>query len=66
MYDYFSAVNGKYSKWSKWSDCQCYPGAQGFKTQTKECNNPAPKYGGKYCKGTALKTASCKAKNCET
>ncbi|XP_050302029.1 netrin receptor UNC5B isoform X2 [Anthonomus grandis grandis] len=54
-------VNGGWSSWGPWSDCQC-PGevlATG-KMSTRSCNNPPPSNGGQPCHGSAVKrTKDC-------
>ena len=53
-------VHGNYSPWSKFSPCTrtC---ANGTKTRTRDCNNPAPKLNGKDCSllGPAIEIRNC-------
>jgi len=57
-------VNGGWSDWSDWSACSVTCG-DGKITRTRECNNPAPSYGGADCtKGKATQTKGCNDQAC--
>lgn len=59
----YSAINGKYTDWSKWTTCSatCEGGNQ---TRTRICS--PPKYGGKDCEalGPANQTQECNTDPC--
>jgi hypothetical protein len=51
--------------WSNWIDGRCNSiCGPGKLTKTRECNNPAPKHGGKECVGDTNKIIDCKIKEC--
>ena len=41
IYDSYSAVNGGYSNWTRWSNCSVTCG-DGVMTRSHQCNNPSP------------------------
>ena len=51
-------VDGNWAEWSEWSTCSktCKEGQQ---SRTRECNSPAPQYGGKVCEGDSNQTQVC-------
>ncbi|KAK3539933.1 hypothetical protein QTP70_019573 [Hemibagrus guttatus] len=60
----FCPVNGNWGAWSAASDCSVTCGV-GLQTQHRDCDNPAPKYGGQYCPGDNSRTSVCTVpKNC--
>ncbi|XP_028313180.1 A disintegrin and metalloproteinase with thrombospondin motifs 7 isoform X2 [Gouania willdenowi] len=58
-------VNGGWGPWSTWSHCSrtCGTGAQ---TAERECNNPKPEFGGKYCTGERKRYRTCNTKPCQS
>ncbi|XP_038666358.1 SCO-spondin [Scyliorhinus canicula] len=56
-------VNGQWSAWSEWSDCdaEC---SSGVRSRQRECVNPPPKNGGLTCPGVAMETESCNRHLC--
>ncbi|CAB4004558.1 coadhesin-like isoform X2 [Paramuricea clavata] len=58
-------VDGSYSNWSLNSTCNVTCG-EGFRTWTRECNNPEPEYGGRNCSqlGEPVEYRPCSAKPC--
>ena len=57
------SVDGAWSTWEEWSPCSKTCG-KGDKTRIRECNNPAPLFGGKSCDGNATEAAMCKDADC--
>ncbi|XP_066458569.1 A disintegrin and metalloproteinase with thrombospondin motifs 12 isoform X2 [Eleutherodactylus coqui] len=56
-------VNGGWSTWTSWSHCTRTCGA-GVQSAERKCNNPAPKFGGKYCTGERKRYRMCKTNPC--
>ncbi|XP_068756600.1 coadhesin-like [Montipora capricornis] len=56
-------VDGNWGPWGKWSECSstCGPGKQ---TRVRQCNNPAPAYGGKKCEGPFKQNGVCIKRKC--
>ena len=54
------AVDGGYSQWSTFSECNASCGV-GVKIRKRSCNNPEPKNGGKDCSGLgpAVENVAC-------
>ncbi|RMX56263.1 hypothetical protein pdam_00011446 [Pocillopora damicornis] len=54
-------VDGNWGEWGEWSTCTktC---RQGKQSRSRECNSPAPKYGGKKCAGEGMETQVCNDK----
>ncbi|XP_029961195.1 A disintegrin and metalloproteinase with thrombospondin motifs 12-like [Salarias fasciatus] len=57
-------VNGGWGQWSTWSHCSRTCGA-GAQTAERECNNPKPEFGGKYCTGERKRYRTCNTKPCQ-
>ena len=57
------SVDGKYGSWSAWGSCTLTC-ASGTQQRSRSCSNPAPKYGGKSCSGTASQSQNCNTHNC--
>ncbi|XP_032223331.2 SCO-spondin isoform X3 [Nematostella vectensis] len=60
-----SPLDGHWSDWSEWSRCSRQCGG-GVHRRIRDCNNPRPAYGGKYCEGLAYETGQCGMKSCGT
>jgi hypothetical protein len=58
-----SPVNGGWGAWGKWSACSKTCGG-GVIKRTRECNNPVPKFGGRYCQGERSEAKYCDSKAC--
>ncbi|XP_052081470.1 SCO-spondin-like [Mytilus californianus] len=56
-------VNGNWTSWSSWSDCPDNCDGE-ILSRRRNCTNPMPQNGGKYCIGNETDTASCEALGC--
>ncbi|KAM3939316.1 A disintegrin and metalloproteinase with thrombospondin motifs 12 [Leptodactylus fuscus] len=56
-------VNGGWGSWTPWSHCTRTCGA-GVQSAERKCNNPEPKFGGKYCTGERKRYRMCKTNLC--
>ncbi|XP_037766036.1 A disintegrin and metalloproteinase with thrombospondin motifs 7 isoform X1 [Chelonia mydas] len=59
------SIDGGWGTWSSWSTCSRTCGA-GVQNAERQCNNPTPKYGGKYCLGERKRFRVCNMKPCPT
>ncbi|CAL8345639.1 unnamed protein product [Lota lota] len=57
-------VNGGWGQWSTWSHCSRTCGS-GVQSAERECNNPKPEFGGKYCTGERKRYRTCNTKRCQ-
>ncbi|XP_073322720.1 A disintegrin and metalloproteinase with thrombospondin motifs 12-like [Pagrus major] len=57
-------VNGGWGQWSTWSHCSRTCGT-GVQSAERECNNPKPEFGGKYCTGERKRYRTCNTKPCQ-
>ncbi|KAG7490435.1 A disintegrin and metalloproteinase with thrombospondin motifs 12-like [Solea senegalensis] len=57
-------VNGGWGQWSTWSHCSKTCGT-GVQSADRECNNPKPEFGGKYCTGERKRYRTCNTKPCQ-
>uniref|UniRef100_A0A671KWA6 A disintegrin and metalloproteinase with thrombospondin motifs 7-like n=1 Tax=Sinocyclocheilus anshuiensis TaxID=1608454 RepID=A0A671KWA6_9TELE len=57
------SVNGGWDSWSEWSRCTRTCGV-GVQNAQRECVNPVPKYGGKYCLGERRRYRTCNRDPC--
>ncbi|XP_068107345.1 A disintegrin and metalloproteinase with thrombospondin motifs 12 isoform X2 [Hyperolius riggenbachi] len=56
-------VHGAWGSWTTWSHCTRTCGA-GVQSAERKCNNPEPKFGGKYCTGERRRYRVCKTNSC--
>ncbi|MEQ2306171.1 A disintegrin and metalloproteinase with thrombospondin motifs 15 [Ameca splendens] len=56
-------VDGQWGKWGAFGDCSRSCGG-GVQLAKRECNNPVPENGGKYCYGLRIKYRSCNLYPC--
>lgn len=59
------SIDGKWSLWSTWSECQGLCGNKQRKRERK-CNNPPPINGGLNCFGDSIQVEQCQNTNCST
>ncbi|KAM8814401.1 A disintegrin and metalloproteinase with thrombospondin motifs 12 [Rhynchonycteris naso] len=57
------SIPGGWGRWSPWSHCSRTCGA-GAQSAERLCNNPAPKFGGKYCTGERKRYRLCNVHPC--
>ncbi|KAM4544916.1 A disintegrin and metalloproteinase with thrombospondin motifs 15a [Odontesthes bonariensis] len=56
-------VDGRWGKWGLFGSCSRTCGG-GVQLSKRECNNPVPSNGGKYCQGVRVKYRSCNLNRC--
>nr|XP_015217022.1 PREDICTED: A disintegrin and metalloproteinase with thrombospondin motifs 1 [Lepisosteus oculatus] len=56
-------VNGGWGAWGPWGDCSRTCGG-GVQYSFRDCDNPQPKNGGKYCEGKRIQYRSCNTQDC--
>uniref|UniRef100_A0A8C6AEE6 ADAM metallopeptidase with thrombospondin type 1 motif 12 n=1 Tax=Monodon monoceros TaxID=40151 RepID=A0A8C6AEE6_MONMO len=57
------SIPGGWGRWSPWSHCSRTCGA-GAQSAERLCNNPEPKFGGKYCTGERKRYRLCNIHPC--
>ncbi|KAJ8005919.1 hypothetical protein DPEC_G00122890 [Dallia pectoralis] len=57
-------VNGNWGQWSSWSHCSRTCGA-GAQSADRECNQPKPEFGGRYCTGERRRYRICNITPCQ-
>uniref|UniRef100_A0A8C1RE98 ADAM metallopeptidase with thrombospondin type 1 motif 7 n=1 Tax=Cyprinus carpio TaxID=7962 RepID=A0A8C1RE98_CYPCA len=57
------SINGGWDTWSEWSECTRTCGV-GVQNAQRDCVNPVPKYGGKYCLGERRRYRTCNRDPC--
>ncbi|XP_019744003.1 A disintegrin and metalloproteinase with thrombospondin motifs 12 isoform X2 [Hippocampus comes] len=57
-------VNGGWGQWTAWSHCSRTCGT-GVQSAERECNNPKPEFGGKYCTGERKRYRTCNTRPCQ-
>ncbi|XP_069751020.1 A disintegrin and metalloproteinase with thrombospondin motifs 8-like [Narcine bancroftii] len=58
-----TAVQGSWGSWNSWGECSRTCGG-GVQFSFRECNNPVPQNGGKYCEGQRTRYQSCNSQDC--
>uniref|UniRef100_A0A8C9D8K0 ADAM metallopeptidase with thrombospondin type 1 motif 12 n=1 Tax=Panthera leo TaxID=9689 RepID=A0A8C9D8K0_PANLE len=58
-----ASIAGGWGRWSPWSHCSRTCGA-GAQSAERLCNNPEPKFGGKYCTGERKRYRLCNVHPC--
>ncbi|XP_072009019.1 A disintegrin and metalloproteinase with thrombospondin motifs 16 isoform X2 [Engystomops pustulosus] len=56
-------TNGQWSHWSSWSPCSRTCGG-GVSYKERQCNNPRPFHGGKFCEGSSRSFKLCNTQKC--
>ncbi|XP_075068934.1 A disintegrin and metalloproteinase with thrombospondin motifs 16 [Mixophyes fleayi] len=56
-------TNGQWSDWSAWSPCSRTCGG-GVSYKERQCNNPRPLHGGKFCEGSSRSFKLCSTQKC--
>ncbi|NXJ70597.1 ATS7 metalloproteinase, partial [Rostratula benghalensis] len=57
------AITGGWGSWSSWASCSRSCGA-GVQSAERQCSNPTPKYGGRYCLGERKRFRICNVRPC--
>ena len=52
-------VDGSWSEWTEWGECDATCGTEGLITKSRVCNSPPPQSGGAGCLGEAQVSAAC-------
>lgn len=63
MLFFLLSVHGKFTEWSQWSFCSRTCGS-GRRVRTRSCTHPAPRLGGKDCKGITIMHDDCQELPC--
>lgn len=63
MKHFATPVHGSWGPWGPWGDCSRTCGG-GVQYTMRECDNPVPKNGGKYCEGKRVRYRSCNIEDC--
>lgn len=56
-------MDGSWAKWEAYGPCSRTCGG-GVQLARRQCSNPAPANGGKYCEGVRVKYRSCNLESC--
>ncbi|XP_028931125.1 A disintegrin and metalloproteinase with thrombospondin motifs 8 [Ornithorhynchus anatinus] len=56
-------VNGNWSPWGPWGECSRTCGG-GVQYSHRDCNEPEPQNGGRYCEGQRARYQSCHTEEC--
>ncbi|OWK60123.1 A disintegrin and metalloproteinase with thrombospondin motifs 1 [Lonchura striata] len=60
---YDTPVHGGWGSWGVWGECSRSCGG-GVQYSFRECDNPVPRNGGKYCEGKRVQYRSCNIEDC--
>ncbi|XP_043927284.1 A disintegrin and metalloproteinase with thrombospondin motifs 1 [Protopterus annectens] len=60
---YDTPVHGGWGSWRSWGECSRTCGG-GVQYSFRDCDNPVPKNGGKYCEGKRVQYRSCNTDEC--
>ncbi|XP_042314717.1 A disintegrin and metalloproteinase with thrombospondin motifs 1 [Sceloporus undulatus] len=60
---YDTPVHGGWGLWGPWGECSRSCGG-GVQYSLRECDNPVPRNGGKYCEGKRVQYRSCNIEDC--
>lgn len=60
---FHTPVHGSWGPWGPWGECSRTCGG-GVQYTMRECDNPVPKNGGKYCEGKRMRYRSCNIEDC--
>uniref|UniRef100_A0A8C2SZK7 A disintegrin and metalloproteinase with thrombospondin motifs 1 n=1 Tax=Coturnix japonica TaxID=93934 RepID=A0A8C2SZK7_COTJA len=60
---YDTPVHGSWGSWGAWGECSRSCGG-GVQYSFRECDNPVPRNGGKYCEGKRVQYRSCNIEDC--
>ena len=52
-------VNGGWTQWAVWSNCDPWCGGNGTQERTRDCTDPEPQYGGLNCTGITYENQTC-------
>ena len=58
-------VNGGYTPWSDYSQCNARCGTVGYKVRTRTCTNPVPSNHGRPCQGLSEERKPCYGLPCK-
>ncbi|XP_071953058.1 A disintegrin and metalloproteinase with thrombospondin motifs 3-like [Antedon mediterranea] len=61
---FMNQINGGWTDWSPWTQCS-YPCGGGVTSRTRECSNPRPENGGRYCEGEMDEFKVCNKEKCK-
>ena len=56
-------MDGEYTQWGAFTPCTTSCG-NGIQTRSRNCTDPAPLHGGKYCDGSSKHQQQCKLMEC--
>lgn len=58
-----AVVDGDWGPWGPWGECSRTCGG-GIQFSNRECDNPVPQNGGRFCLGERVKYQSCNTEEC--
>lgn len=63
MQELTTPVDGAWGPWGPWSGCSRSCGG-GVRLSHRDCTAPAPRHGGRYCRGKRTRVQSCSVEEC--